>query len=368
MASEIPKICFRQNLIRKFGLCLVGCCWLVAGCAENTAIRTYKVSKADAGRAAGAVAGAEAKEQEMLAAIVPAADDAWFFKFRDVPDKVAKHRHEFRQIVESFNVDGGQPAWDLADGWSERQANDGFTYVRLVKEGEGIEATVTRLQGAPSGDTEAWRSYVLMNVNRWRRQLKLSDQAWDEMQADLEESPSLSTDSAKAYFVSIRGEFSSSGRKPPFASQAAASQPSEEMPAAKASKIPFEYDVPQGWKELDASGSDIRLAAFQAGDEAMVTVALAGGQIELNLGMWMQQVALEDDDKTKNEIIEASTKVSVRGAEASVYFVDGSAGQAILVADVPWGDGESMFIKLLGSSQAVEAAREAYFEFLSSIQ
>ncbi len=353
--------------------CVLALVIALVGCSEDTKIRVYQVSKADAGKDRSSSAAAQAKEQRMLAAIIPADNDAWFFKFRDVPEKVERHDHEFRQIVESFDVADGRPEWKLADGWTERKAQDGFTFVRLVNEDEGLEATVTRLTGAPSGDADAWQDYVQVNVNRWRRQLTLGEQEWDEMQADLEESPQLSTDSAKAYFVSLRGQLTGGGMRPPFASQAGPAAPAagnETTAPNVPAKQKLSYTVPEDWQELDVSTSQFRLAAFRAG-ESEITVVAAGGDIETNMGMWMQQVAIEPTPEASQAILQAAEQLSVGDAQGKIYFIDGSeaeGNQSILIADVPWDNGQSLFIKLKGDAEQVQAQRDAFLEFVQSIK
>lgn len=488
---------------------LAQCCSLVAfmaimlGCAEDTSIRQYRVAKSETQRNTAAASmsstATPAKEQLMLAAIVPNQDFAWFFKLTGDPEKVLKSDAEFRGMVKSVAFDGqGQPTWKLHEGWQQQITPDAITYGKLTNDEAGLTATVTRLPFTSSDTEDSWRGYIVSNINRWRKQLSLEQQEWEQMSGELEEFPELSQGPAKAYFVSIAGS-GSGGMAAPFMNRSAASpapaaprdaagtatgtatgSPADGSPTAGGSAAPtsassgkpITYTVPEGWQETAASG--MRMASFNIGQgEAVgeVTVIAAGGGIEANIGIWLGQVGVEANADTTARILAESQEVTVNSLAAKLYTIDGpeaattatpaasdegesaqataepaeaaaeaeaeeaeaeaeaaaaaeasvetvadadataetdadiatqatveetadreqdagdvtpdaadvvteqpaaASGQAesesILIADIPWRDGQSLFVKFKGPKSLADAQREAFIEFIKSIE
>lgn len=472
-----------------FGNCsLLQLCSVVAlmavtlGCAEDTSIREYRVAKSETQRSTAAASlssnAAPATEQLMLAAIVPNQDSAWFFKLTGDPEKVLESDAEFRGMVKSVAFDGGgQPTWKLHEGWQQQITPEGITYGKLTNDEAGLTATVTRLPFTSNATEDSWRGYIVSNINRWRNQLSLGQQEWEQMSGELEEFPELSQGPAKAYFVSIAGRGSGSmaapfmnrggGNPPPAASQPSAASAASStangspMTASKAASTgaststspgkPISYTVPAGWDETAASG--MRMASFnlsQGEATGEVTVIAAGGGIEANIGIWLGQVGAEADSETTARILADSQEVTVNSATVKIYTIDGptvapavvpaaseettkaaeetepeagktkeseseseveanaesgteakpaaeavdtdanaeseadatiekvadadatatgeAESESILIADIPWRDGQSLFVKFKGPKSLARSQREAFIEFVKSIE
>lgn len=347
---------------------------LLSGCAEEQGIRVYEVAKQDdRGGRSMAAAPAAVQEQQMLGAIVPDGKKYWVFKLLGDPEKVAKNRDEFLQIVNSLQFDAGTPRWQLSDGWTD-QLLGGITYAELRKDSDALRATVTELPVM-----EQWQELVKRNVNRWRDQLDLEPRDdWNSIEPELEEVEALSQGENKAYFVSLKGMGSgqmSAGMGPFQRAQAQANAaPSETTaaPPAAPEKPKLDYQVPETWRSQDVSQNPMRLAAFEvvAGDEqAELTIIPASGAIESNLGIWFNQVGLEPSETAVQEVMDQATQVQVNDLSAKIYELDGGADQeSILVADIPWRDEESLFVKLKGKSQVVATERDRFEEFVESIR
>ena len=417
-------IVWRRNLLLCwFSLALVSV--VAVGCAEETSIRKYRVAKSETHRAGGGPAmgmnASPAKEQLMLGAIVPNQQSAWFFKLTGDPDVVLKSDPDFRKIVKSVAFDGtGQPAWKLSEGWQQQITPNGITYGKLTNSEAGLTATVTRLPVENNPTEESWRDYVFENVNRWRKQLSLQTQEWEQMSSELEEFPELSQGPAKAYFVSIAGK-GSGGMSAPFMNQGnrgaategtkpldspasskatletsesttanakGESEPSSPQAAestAAEQKKPVTYIVPEGWNETAASG--MRMAAFSIVDgesTGEVTVIAAGGGIEANIGIWLGQVGAEAsaENDAKNSRSRRRTDRQWRGepscirstvpfpghpetrpsaAKTAPQAADSAPTQSILIVDIPWRDGQSLFVKFKGDAVVgTVAARGVY--------
>jgi hypothetical protein len=117
----------------------------------------------------------------------------------------------------------------------------------------------------------------------------------------------------------------------------------------------------------------MRRAAFAIGSgesTGEVTVIAAGGGIDANIGIWLGQVSREASDESRAAILDAADELVVNEIPTKLYTIAAKAegGTSILVADIPWKTGESLFVKLKGDSQLVAAEREKFVGFLESIK
>lgn len=396
----------------------------VAGCAEEDSIRIYRVAK-DESRGSRTTATStlvqSGKEQIMLGAIVPnkdfpEKDFICFFKIAGEPDVVAKNGDSFRQMVESVVFDANsQPSWKLAEGWQEVITKADMRYATLTHAESGLTASVSLFPYVGVKTQEGWQEYVVSNVNRWRKQLSLQEQPWREIANDLDELPELSQDSFKAYYVSLAGKSSGSSGMAPFMNMGGAvpagahsgSAPTEQasptqdqstntnassafnQTAESPAEKPINYQVPDGWSETSASG--MRMAAFDVVDgdtKGEVTIITAGGSINDNLSIWLGQVGAESTEESKQSILKAVEEVAVNKVTAKLYSIDGAAppnaagaaatgegaaGQptaqnSILIAEIPWREKMSLFVKYKGPTTLAIAQREKFVNFVKSIE
>jgi hypothetical protein len=159
--------------------------WLLAApsCNRPEAIQHYTVLKpppidspVDAPAGAAERPAGEPKDRT-LAAIVPVGSQGWFFKLTGPKDAVAAKEHQFVTFLKSLHFSAeGKPEWTLPQGWQQRGGSD-IRYATLVLDSDknangrtsALEVSVTVLPKASGDDV----SYALVNVNRWRGQLKL---------------------------------------------------------------------------------------------------------------------------------------------------------------------------------------------------
>lgn len=392
----------------------------LVGCAEETSIRIYRVAKDESGGSRTTAASTlvqSGKEQLMLGAIVPNKDFpdkdfVCFFKIAGEPEVVAKNGDSFRKMVESVEFDeDSHPSWKLSEGWQEIVTKADMRYATLTHTETGLSASVSLLPYVGDKTKEGWQDYVVKNVNRWRGQLSLPTQeAWSEIANDLDELPELSRDSFKAYYVSLAGKSSGSSSMAPFmnmggavpsgaqsgtappepasssqeqsarSSASSAINQSTDTPAEK----PISYQVPGGWSETPASG--MRMAAFDVADgdtKGEVTIITAGGSINDNLSIWLGQVDAESTEENKQSILNAAVEVAVNEITAKLYSIDGAAPQSaasdgateqpasqnsILIAEIPWREKMSLFVKYKGPTTLAKTQREKFVSFVKSIQ
>ena len=372
----------------------------VAGCGEDTAVRTYSVAKS---LSSSADQQASIAPAQTLGVILPHNDTAWFLKLMDDPAKVEPLTNDFRKLASSIRFDEqGRPMWNLVEGWND-QVLEQITYAKFTH-GDGATATLTTL-AANTQDAQQWQAYLKDNVNRWRDQLGLAPQDWPDMARELEEFPDHSKETAKAYFVSLKGTRKGSGMgmgNAPFLdrmraqqtgdlatggstgadssapSNSATSAPQASGPqfAPSGKKLELKYQVPELWQELPASG--IRLASFQIQQQdqvASVVVSTSTAQIPQVIEMWMQQVGKTPSESQVTEIIQSASSGEVNSATFQCYQLLGEGDQAIAIraAVVPLkdptanGNSENLYIKMTGPAALVQAQSPAMDQFVSSI-
>ena len=361
---------------------------LALGCSDEPEIRVYTVAKKDSREYR---ANKKIEKQQILGVIIPNKTNAWFLKLMDAPEKVGASEQDFRKIAQSLSFESdGIPNWELTGGWSEeRSPQDMFTYAKLKNLDADVTATVSKLP-AQTDDPERWTSSIVANVNRWRGQLSLPPQNWENMEEDIEEVPELSQGPAKAYLVSLTGTKSAgrsmggpfSGMRAPFASaprnegtQGEAPQTdskdseSTALPSPSTSGGKLSYDTPSEWQEESAGG--FRLASFRVGegeDSASIAVSTANGEVEMFVDMWMNQVGSTGGDSIRKGIIDDADGIEVNGVESQLYRIGGGEGEKqIIVVQIPWTESQSLFVKIVGPASIVDSQEENLKSFLSTL-
>lgn len=346
------------------------------GCSKEPGIRQYTVPK-EGDSVAG---GGASQPREILGAIIPKGQAAWFFKVLAEPEKVEQYRQDFDKLVASFSIDeSGKPTWNLPDKWTDEGPSQ-FVEANLRPAGEeALKVTVSQLPlpaDAAQLDEKQWQDYVLQNVNRWRRQLQLPEQTWDEMTGELEALENLSAEKAPAYLVKLHGRASADGGMGGMGASggpmAGAAIAGGGLPISK-SPAPSEiqYALPEGWREVEPL-SVIAVKSFQVdgpgGSEASATFTLAGGDRVSNVARWNSQVGGTEEQLAK--ALESSEKMTVNGVPVEVVFLVGAGAekQAITAATVEWNSQNSLFVKLWGPAEAVVPQREAFLSLVKSLK
>jgi hypothetical protein len=190
---------------------------LLAGCNNREPIEQYTVAKPAPAASPHAPPSAAAEQtsaeptDRMLAAIVPHQSQGWFFKLTGPIDAVAARAEAFTEFLKSVRFsDDGKPRWTLPEGWQERPGSD-IRYATLVvpSDGKPMELSVTALPKPPGDDEQ----YALVNINRWRGQMKLPPIA---LGALADGSQTFELDGTTATMVDLVGTASSSMGRPPF--------------------------------------------------------------------------------------------------------------------------------------------------------
>jgi hypothetical protein len=388
------------------------------GCREPEQIRSYSVpkeAKPPVAETPPPVKPGEATDR-MLAGIIPADGQAWFFKLVGPIPTIDKLEKPFDEFVTAVRIDGGKPKWQLPASWKEGPAGNAMRYATILvpNEPKPLELTVNSLpwSGTPQD--------MLANVNRWRSQLQLQPAEAAQIASFTRE---VKAGERTATIVDLRGRSGGGGMMPPFAggaapfaggtppfagdpvgpaSRAGQTAPPSNLPPghpplesnaaapaaeknsppadAPAADVP-KFDAPSDWKQIPAAG--MRKAAFAIGDGekgAEVTLtnfhANAGpmiGDVLQNVNMWRQGVGLapiQTDELAKyTESIEIDGKKATyaRAVPDPSQSDQSKASRATIAAMVTDGD-QLWFVKLFGDRSAVVAQEEAFKTFLKSLR
>jgi hypothetical protein len=370
---------------------------LSIGCADQEQIHSYSAPKEIKPVAKEPAAPAKPGEvtDRMLIAILPAGDQAWFFKAVGPIAEIDKREKEINEFFSTVRVgDDGKPKWQLPEGWKETAGNSmRFATILIPTENKPLELTVNsaRWTGTPAD--------VLSNVNRWRGQLQLKPIAASQLSENTHETKA---GDLPLTIVDLRGHFASSGMTPPFAGGPAGQGPasgntppsglppghppidSAAPPHASAETTPPpaadtpKFTAPADWKVLPAGG--FRKAAFGIGDEqhgALVTLisfpASEGPMIAdplQNVNRWRREVGLPE--VKQDELAKATESLEIDGKPATFVpaVPEASATQsklATLAAMLQSGD-QIWFVKLSGDRSVVAAQQAAFKSFLKSLR
>jgi hypothetical protein len=196
---------------------------VVLGCGAKEEIRTYTVAKEVEPAAIAAAQPAETGEptHRMLAAILPAGRQAWFFKLVGPLESVEKRAAEVEKFFASVRVgEDGRPKWELPAEWKEEQGTGmRAATLRVPTDAEPLELSVI---GLPWGGTP---SDLLSNINRWRGQMKLPEAGEQQLAEFTRE---FKAGDATMTIVDLKGRFEAGpAMMAPFA-RGAQSQPGEQ--------------------------------------------------------------------------------------------------------------------------------------------
>lgn len=349
------------------------------GCREQDEIRSYTVPAVTDGPGSElsrtvdssqpSATGAEEASDQMLAAMVPGKDQAWFFKLTGPKEQV----QSITEAVETFfagiqiNEETSKPKWELPDGWVSAGASGMRLDTLKVPAGESEQSLDLSVIGLPLvGD---WQAQLLDNLNRWRGQMALPPLTADQLSAettDIEDGPE------GAVTVSLVGKFGAGSMmpagRPPFAGGAnATSKPPASSPEVDS---PIKYDLPEGWVKLPARPPRlINLRTADAANSAEVTGMVfpakgAMGDLLANVNRWRGQVGLPNTDGKSLDA--ESEAMEVDGSKGSYVELIGEV-DGILVA-MAERDGGIWFLKLMGPKANVEAERENFRAWVKSLE
>lgn len=332
----------------------------------------------------------------MLAAVVPAGGQAWFFKISGAAAAVVEQTGKFESLLKTLTIAGGKPVWKTPDGWNEEGASGmrAATFT-MGAANPPLECSVI---GLPSDEPES-DEYLLDNINRWRRQLGLGSQTIDELKSSDEFQQFALADGTTINWVNLVGKVDAPADGGPSAARQAASAAGPALPpghpptggastaktvvgpapaggsppagdgkGSPASIPEMSFEVPAGW--VAGKLGPFRKIAWNINHDGKTAefyisaLAAAGSDIGDNVNRWRGQAGLEklSEQGLSNEVEDMSI-----GGKAGGFIECSGEKKSIIGAIVVNGD-TGWFFKLVGDPDAVSREKDNVRAFLKSVK
>jgi len=331
----------------------------------------------------------EKVDGRMLAAIVPAGGQGWFFKISDVDAAVVGQVKNFETLLKTLKIEGGKPVWKAPEGWTE-QGKSGMR-AETFAIGSGDSKTECSVIALPNDDP-ASDEYILPNVNRWRGQLSLGKQSIDEMKAsddfhqfDLEDGTTITWVNLAGKVPARPGSGSASPSRPATAGASSAAGPSlppghpptggatASKPTAGGKSSPtsipeMTFEVPDGW--VSGSLKPFRKISWTVDNDGKTAefyisaLGAAGSDVAQNVNRWRGQAGLKS--LKENELSNEVKDILIGGEKGSLIEISGEK-QSIIGAIVVKGD-TGWFFKLVGDPDTVSREKDNVRAFLNSVK
>ena len=330
----------------------------------------------------------EKVDGRMLAAIVPAGGQGWFFKISGVEAAVVGQVEKYESLLKTLKIADGKPVWKTPEGWTE-QGGSGMRAATFTMGDppNQVECSVIALPN----DDPASDEYILPNVNRWRGQLGLATQTLEEMKADDDFHQFDLADGTTITWVNLSGKVpappgseASAAKGPMAPSDSSAAGPSlppghpptgggASKPAVAGAGSPTSipemgFDVPKGW--VSGSLKPFRKISWnidldgKTAEFYVSSLAAAGSDVAQNVNRWRGQAGLKslNEEELSNEVDD----ISIGGESGSLIVISGEK-QSIIGAIAVKGD-TGWFFKLVGDPDVVSHEKDNVRAFLNSVK
>lgn len=368
-------------------LLLVALSLLTVGCQGEPVANTYTVARTAPPRSPFPMDQVD----HILVAVVPQGEKAWFFKLvgkRPAIDRQREVFHDFLTTVKLADSSDNTPTWELPAGWEETGGSEMRDATLVVPDEAGkLELAVSSLPL-----TIDWEDFLVPNVNRWLGQLQAGRLSKEKI---LELAKSVPTASGTATVFELAGlmpekpmggnPHAGLGIPPPPSSSNSASgdstptSPSPDKPIGNPTATPsrgLTYQTPPGW--LPGRMSAMRKAAFllpsgSPSDAVTVTSFPAGagqmGDVQANVQRWAGQVGMQvPAGDGLAELTEPITVGGVQGTYVELESPDSSERRVSLYVAMVERQGQVWFFKMIGDRDVVSSQRQAFRDFLGSVE
>ena len=323
-------------------------------------------------------------KDRILAAIIVAGDTSWFFKMSGEKDSIQAQFPAFMKLMKSVVLKENSLEWVLPEGWVQTGGETEVRYATLAASNvsDAPQCSITRLP------TKAERTeYVLINVNRWRKQLQLPQVTLSQLLSGKEEYSGLIkmnlADNETAFIVNLAGELSESSGMPPFMSMMknrkdtgnnTDSPNTNQNPTRVRQPAPeLKYSGFDGWKELPSEG--FRIATFIKEDnefKGLVTVVTLNkqmGDLLENVNIWNRQLSKEQI-KSLEDLDPKPEKIKIFGTEGDLVLLHGKSkadADFSILAAIVVTDEDAWFFKMIGDKELVVREKKVFESFLKTV-
>ncbi|MDA1164100.1 MAG: hypothetical protein O3B13_13420 [Planctomycetota bacterium] len=322
----------------------------------------------------------------MLAAVVPAGGQGWFFKISGAAEAVAAEEEKFATLLKTLRIEDGRPVWTTPVGWTET-AGSGMRAATFTMGADDapLECSVIAL---PAEDASS-DDYLHSNINRWRGQLGLEPQTVAALKESDEFHQFELADKTTITWVNLAGQVAAPvGTASPTAS-AAPSAPGPSLPPghppvgavaesrpepdkgkseAQASLSEMSFAVPEGW--VPGPLRPFRKISWNIDHEGKTaefyisSLAAAGSEVGPNVNRWRTQAGLKA--LSEKELADEVEDISIDGEAGQFVRISGEK-QSIIGAIVVKGD-TGWFFKLVGDPAVVSDEKDNVKAFIKSVR
>ncbi len=359
----------------RFPVLIVALCLGITGCGPADQIERHVMSFEDTGipepirlPPAAASAATPAVRSRMVTAIAALPTATWFFKAVGPVEDVAAAYPALEEFLKSVRFDErGQPVYAAPGEWQLTAPRPGRFQTYLFGPGETatIELAISEL--GPNQDLPS-------NVNRWRGQLELPPLA--ETAANESLQPLAYEGGEFLMFDEIgmyRGGMAPAAGGPPPASASAGLPTAATTAPAEAgahASLPFEYQLPDGWKQLpNAMFATLKMERSEGDKKVAISVSEMNPELntwESALGSWLAELELSGLEPSQVEPFESAIEIDGHSGK-QIRLLMPDAAKGIIAARVE-RDGRAWFVKLSGEKSLVEESQTSLDAFLNSIR
>ncbi len=367
------------------------------GCQKADEIEHYEVVKPEVlqkelyhdSPSAGGASAAVARQDRMLAAIVPHGEKFWFFKVVGPDGAVVENQKSFVTFLNSIKFDSADdapPQWSLPVGWTQKPGSEmRFATIVMTGGAASLDLAVSSLPKTEGDNKAQLEKSLLENVNRWRGQFRLRPVGPERLADELHKFKIADT---TAYLIAITGKYQAGGMAgAPFAggpaNTAAGSGGEKSLPAGHppidaastgdagaAPPSDLKFHAPDGWKVGQTTGfSSASFVVRDGARKAQITATPLDGDLTpdsllANVNRWRRQIGL---DPTDQPALAAIVKKILIGGEQASYVALAGPESAILGA-ITSHAGRLWFFKLQGDKQLAEREKSNFESFVKSIK
>ena len=276
----------------------------------------------------------------VVAYVIPSVSKQWFVKAMIYSGEEKQVTPLMQLLAKTLVIDESQLEtckFELPEGWREEKGA-AMIYTTLRNDQLKSRVTISTASGS-----------LLDNVNRWSQQLKLEPLEGSQL-------------SRVAIPMTINGRFAV------VVSLLSKKLEMQRKAVLEGKDIPgnchaFTYAYNPSWKNMGRSG--MRLVNLRTTSFEVSAIALPKDyqQVTANVNRWRQQVGLAAE--SAQAITDSKVKLTVSGIPSSMWEIKG-AQKTTLITMVTFGD-KVWFLKMIGATKEVLAAKSAYLSFLKSI-
>ena len=299
----------------------------------------------------------------MAVAIFEVNDKMWFFKLTGAIEPMHQHQEQWLDFFQQVNFVSGNPEWKLPDNWSTGPSRAmRFATLFIGDYDPPLELAISNL---PIDQD------LLLNVNRWRGQMRQPPITQDQMDADLRSITNNAGPDVPGYLFDVIGQLSENKManmpNPEIGTQLDSALGLSAGPAGVPNYLPL-----SGW-EVGAQSAMVPIRLQKSEGERSVQISVtqlpaAANEWEPNAARWAAEVGL--DDWNTVQLADATDAIEVDRISGKLIRLipEDPKQQRAVIAGMLVQNNIAWFVKLSGDKELVVASDDDFKLFLNSMK